>query len=175
VRAFLAIPLPLRLTAELAAVGAGTKGLRGQRAETIHLTVRFLGDIEEPQPVIDAVAPVAARVPAFELELKGLGVFPRPNRATVLWAGVARGAQEAAALAGGVAEALVPLGFEPEKRPFVPHVTVGRFRRPQRYEPDTERAFGRARADRLVFYSSTLTPQGARHESVAELSLGAGM
>jgi 2'-5' RNA ligase len=175
VRAFLAIPLPLRLTTELAAVGAGLKGLRAQRAETIHLTVRFLGDIDEPAPIVDAVAPIVARTAPFELELTGLGVFPRPQRATVLWAGLARGADEAAALAAEVQAALVPLGFAPEKRPFVPHVTVGRFKRPQRFEPDEERSFGRARADRLVLYESSLTPQGARHQSVADLSLGSGM
>jgi 2'-5' RNA ligase len=173
VRAFLAIPLPARLRQELAAVGRNVERLRAQREETIHLTVRFLGDIDDPAPVAAAVAPVAAAHPAFDLALRGLGAFPNPRRARVVWVGLGAGDHEAGALAGGIDAALAPLGFEREQRAWHGHVTLGRFRSPRRFpQADPDREFGRARADRLVLYSSTLTPEGAVHEVVEEFPFG---
>jgi 2'-5' RNA ligase len=169
VRAFLAIPLPARLRQELAAVGRGIERLRAQREGTIHLTVRFLGDIDDPAPVAAAVAPAAAGCAAFDLALRGLGAFPNARRARVVWVGLAAGDAEAGALAKGVERALAPLGFERERRAWHGHVTLGRFRSPRPLpQADPEREFGRARADRLVLYSSTLTPEGAVHEVVEE-------
>ncbi|MFI5403249.1 MAG: 2'-5' RNA ligase family protein, partial [Planctomycetota bacterium] len=70
-RAFLAIPLPEKLCDELAAVGRGIAGLRAQKAGTIHLTIRFLGDVEDPEPVLAAAAEVAARHAPFDVSLAG--------------------------------------------------------------------------------------------------------
>lgn len=175
-RAFLAIPLPPPLCEELAAAGRGIEGLRAQRAATIHLTVRFLGEIADAQAdaVAAAAAEVAARHVPFDLVLRGLGAFPDARRPRVVWVGLAEGAGPAAALARDLEAAVVALGLPGEDRAFSPHVTLGRFRsRPRRPpELDPGREFGSARADRLVLYRSTLTPDGARHEAVAELSLG---
>lgn len=171
-RAFLAIPLPAELREELAAVGQGIEGLRAQRAETIHLTLRFLGEIRDPAPIVAAVRPVAAKYQAFDMSLKGLGAFPKTAAARVAWVGIEAGDLQAGALAKGVEQALRPLGFPREKRPFHGHITLGRFPEPQRFkEADREREFGRARADRVILYSSTLTPEGAVHEIVADLPL----
>jgi 2'-5' RNA ligase len=176
VRAFLAIPLPEKLCEELAAVGKGIAGLRAQRADTIHLTLRFLGDVEDPEPVIDAAAQVAARHAPFDVSLVGVGAFPDARRPRVVWVGLGEGAGEAGALAKELDDAVVPLGFPREERPWTAHVTLGRFRdrppKPPRLDPLKE--FGRARADRIIFFSSVLTPEGARHEAFRELSLLGG-
>ena len=173
-RAFLAIPLPPPLCEELAAVGRGIDGLRAQRAGTIHLTIRFLGEIDDADAVAAAAAGVASRHAPFDLRLKGLGAFPDARRPRVVWVGLAEGAEPAGALARDVERAVVGLGLPREDRPFSAHVTLGRFRgRPRRPPPlDPDREFGRARADRLILYRSTLTPEGAQHEAVADLSLG---
>jgi len=179
VRAFFAIPLPGRLCEELAAAARGIDGLRAQRPETIHLTVRFLGEIEDPDAFAAAAAPAVADCAPYELEVCGLGCFPGSRRpARVLWAGVTRGADETRALSAGLEAALAPLGVEPERRGYTPHVTLGRFRAPRRLAPevlDPRREFGRTTAARLILYSSRLTPQGAVHEALHELSLGVGM
>lgn len=177
-RAFLALPLPTDLCQALAHAAGTLDGLRSQRLGTIHLTVRFLGDIENPEPILDAVRPVAAATPPFEFALRGLGAFPRLQRARVVWAGVEAGAEEAAALAAGIEKALRPLGFQPEGRPWRAHVTVGRFKVPRSLELPASlagREWGVALAERLVLYRSELTPQGARHEVAGKLSLGGGM
>jgi len=176
VRAFLAIPLPDGLCETLAAAGRAIEGLRAQKAATIHLTIRFLGEIAdaEADAVTAAAADVTARHAPFDLVLRGLGAFPDARRPRVVWVGLAEGTGPAIALAQDIEAAIVALGLPGEDRTFSPHVTLGRFRdRPRRPPPlDPAREFGRARADRLILYRSTLTPEGARHEAVAELSLG---
>jgi 2'-5' RNA ligase len=147
-----------------------------QKPGTIHLTIRFLGEIRRAQDVVDAVAPVAAAHPPFALELAGVSAFPRTRAANVVWVGLARGDLEAGALAAGVENALLPLGFPREGRPWKGHVTIGRFPRPRKFEaPEPPPVFGSAPADRLVLYRSVLTPEGALHEALRELSLGRGM
>lgn len=175
-RAFLAIPLPEALCEELARYAGKIPKLRALKPGTIHLTIRFLGEIRRAQEIVDAVAPVAAAHAPFPIGLAGVDAFPRGRAAHVVWVGLSRGDMEAGALAAGVENALLPLGFPREKRPWKGHVTLGRFARPQRFPPVEPRPeFGSATADRLVLYRSVLTPQGALHEALRELSLGRGM
>ncbi|MCI0547747.1 MAG: RNA 2',3'-cyclic phosphodiesterase, partial [Candidatus Rokubacteria bacterium] len=161
---------------ELAAVGRGVAGLRAQRAETIHLTIRFLGGVEDPEPVAAAAAAVASRHAPFDVSLKGAHAFPDARRPRVVWVGLGAGEEAARALAADVEAAVTALGFPPEERPWSAHITLGRFRdrppKPPHLDPTKE--FGRARADRLVFFRSVLTPEGALHEAFRELSLGGG-
>ncbi len=175
-RAFLAIPLPEKLCEELASVGRSIAGLRAQRAETIHLTIRFLGDVEDPEPVAAAAAEAACRHAPFDVSLVGVGAFPDARRPRVVWVGLGEGEEAARALAEDVDEAVVALGFPREERPWSAHVTLGRFRdRPPKPPPlDPLREFGRAQADRLVLFRSVLTPEGALHEAFRELSLLGG-
>ena len=175
-RAFLAIPLPEKLCEELAAVGRSIAGLRAQKGPTIHLTIRFLGEVEDPEPVAAAAAEVAARHAPFDVSLAGVGAFPDARRPRVVWVGLGEGAGEAAALARDIDDAVVALGFPREERPWSAHITLGRFRdrppKPPRFDPLLE--FGKARADRLVLFRSVLTPEGALHEAFRELSLLGG-
>ena len=111
------------------------------------------------------------------MEVRGLGSFPGGSRpARVVWAGITDGAAEVRALAAALEAALAPLGVEPERRAYTPHITLGRFRQPRRLPAlDADREFAHVAVDRLTLYSSTLTPQGAVHAVVRELSLGVGM
>ncbi len=174
-RAFLALALPAALRRELAALGASIPSLRALDADAIHLTIRFLGEIEHHAPVVEALEPVAAAHPRFEVELKGVRGFPESRRAGGVWISVGDGQMQAGALAVSVQQALFPLGFSPDRRAFRAHVTLGRFRTSHRVPPefvDHSRDLGRFTAERLVLYRSILTPEGAIHEPEAELSLG---
>ncbi|MHC4340963.1 MAG: RNA 2',3'-cyclic phosphodiesterase [Planctomycetota bacterium] len=177
-RAFLGIPLPDPLCEALARAAQGIEGLRAQKPGTIHLTVRFLGDIREPDRIAAAVEPVALAHAPFDLHLRGLGAFPDRRKAHVVWVRLAAGGLEAGTLAAGVENALLPLGFDRERRPYTAHITLGRFRSAKRLHRDIldpDRDFGTARADRLVLYQSTLDPQGAVHSHLKVMSLGSGM
>ena len=109
----------------------------------LHFTLKFLGEVEEArlQGVLAALRVVEASAP-FRLQLVGLGAFPRPRGARVLWVGVGEGAAQLSRLAARVEDALGPLGFPREDRPFSPHLTIGRLRVPA-HHPELEAVLGR--------------------------------
>jgi 2'-5' RNA ligase len=109
----------------------------------LHFTLKFLGEVDESQVqgVGAALRAVEASAP-FRLHLVGLGAFPRPRGARVLWVGVGEGAAQLSRLAACVENALRPLGFPPEGRPFSPHLTIGRLRVPA-HHPELETALRR--------------------------------
>ena len=143
--------------------------------------MKFLGGVEATRldAIAEALKGAAVRCRPFELSVSGLGAFPTPARARVLWAGIEAGAAEATALARHVDDALVPLGFEREARAFSAHVTLGRVRTP-RSNPQVApaltgaRDFGRQRVEQLALMRSELSPRGARYTELAITPLSTG-
>ena len=185
-RAFVAVPLD---AATRAAVAPAAEAHRAQAAglavswvapANLHLTVKFVGQVEDTrlQTVIDALHTAVQRHAAFAMDVDGLGAFPSMTRPRVLWAGVRAGGGALAALAASVDEALAPLGFAREDRPFSPHITVGRVREPRRSPALAEglaaaatRPFGRVTVDEAALMRSDLSPHGARYTTLAALKL----
>jgi 2'-5' RNA ligase len=144
--------------------------------EQLHLTLRFVGEVE--RPLADDIAASLSRIRAerFELRICGVGIFERRNGGA-LWAGV-EPREPVAALAAKVERACVQAGLEPERRAFHPHITVARWNR--RASAGHERAFlerNRALAsppftvDSFILYESRLSRHGAHYEAVAEYPL----
>lgn len=148
---------------------------RPVRPENWHLTLRFLGDVDEvgcDRLVREVDA--AERGPAFALRWGGLGAFPRPLRATVLWLGAELGAEEAERLAAVIEEAAEAAGFPPEDRPFRCHLTLSRIRPDQDVTAVLEAVppLGLAMlVDRVVLYRSHLGPGGPRYEEIETFPL----
>ena len=150
-----------------------------------HLTLKFLGEVPEASvPGIGAaLAEVAERTEAFPLTLAGIGGFPDLGRPRILFAEVAEGRAASVQLAADVRAALRPLGFTPEGRPFVPHVTILRVRSPRDRETAQgllQRLQGRpiaaTRIETLYLKASDLRPEGAVHRVVGSWPLrGAGL
>jgi RNA 2',3'-cyclic 3'-phosphodiesterase len=167
-----------RLAEEVDALRPHASGVAWVATENLHVTVKFLGGVEETRLADVAVAlERAATVPAFEVEISGLGAFPTASRPRVLWAG-APGSPAFTRLAEGVDQALVALGFPPEARGFTPHVTLGRVREPRRDVALTEalevaaaRPFGALRVERLSLMRSDLSPRGARYTELSTAPL----
>ena len=99
--------------------------------DNIHLTLFFLGDVSESRiPAIrEALAVVARNVLPLTFEVGGLGAFPNTHRPRVIWVGLEESTGRLALLHKAVNEALAEVGFEPDRRPFHPHLTLGRIRR----------------------------------------------
>ena len=96
--------------------------------ENLHVTLKFLGNVREDDvPAVCAAVDEAARAHSpFEMSISGLGAFPNPARARVVWTGIEAGYHQMRELAESVDANLVELGFEREKRPFKSHITIGR-------------------------------------------------
>ena len=136
VRSFIAITVP---SAVIQVLDDAVKSLdsyigesvRWVRTEGIHLTLKFMGDIEAGMVdrVLEAMPAVASQFSPFELAITGLGVFPNPRRPRVLWSGVHGEMETLAALQLAIDDALGELGLRKEQRAFSPHLTLGRVRR----------------------------------------------
>ena len=133
IRTFVAVELDDSVKGHIAAAieflrGERIEGLRLVRAEGVHLTLKFLGDIEAAQvpKVAEAMTQVAARQATFGLNLGAPGVFPNARRARVLWIGVEGNLQPLRTLQADVEEALTGIGFPAERQRFNPHLTIGR-------------------------------------------------
>jgi len=124
-RLFVALDLPWSVRARLADLGTGLIGARWTPPENYHLTLRFIGEV--PRHVaedLDAtLAGVQAR--AFAIELAGVGVAEKAGRVSALWAGVTRN-PALDHLRSKVEVALQRAGLPPERRRFIPHVTLAR-------------------------------------------------
>jgi 2'-5' RNA ligase len=179
IRCFVAVLLPERVRAGLAAVCAElrgqTRGLSWVRADNLHLTLRFLGEVEPAMlpHVQEAVTDAASAVAPFTVSLDGLGGFPPGRAPRVLWAGVSTGGEEMMALHTGLETALAARGIPRESRPFHPHVTLARARDPRGAGGlasvlGAGPPFGEAPVAALHLMRSELDPRGARYSVVTE-------
>jgi 2'-5' RNA ligase len=176
------VPLPddvrQRLAAEIERLRAHAADVAWVAPDNLHVTLKFLGPVDEARvpSVAAAVTAAAAGQRGFEVGVRGLGAFPSPERPRVLWAGVDDAPQRLAALAAAVDAACGALGFPPEPRAFAAHVTLGRVRDGRR-RPALAAAlgrggdFGRVRVDRAVLMRSDLSPRGARYSALADCPL----
>lgn len=134
IRAFVAIDLPDEVKAALHEVGTmlarsvPRRAVRWVKPSLLHLTVRFLGDtvVSRLPAIAAALDETAGQHPSLVLTLSELGCFPNRKRPRVIWAGVEGDVAAAKALKAAVDEALVPLGWDVEDRPFRTHITLGR-------------------------------------------------
>jgi 2'-5' RNA ligase len=108
------------------------EAFRPPATDDLHLTVQFLGNTaEEDVPgIARALEEAVGELGAFDVRYRGLGAFPEPARARVVWAGVeeVEAPGSLAALSRRVGEALEAVGYPPERRAWHPHVTLGRLR-----------------------------------------------
>jgi 2'-5' RNA ligase len=150
-------------------------GARWTRPEGRHLTLKFLGNVDDERvdEIANALRSAAARHAGFSASFAEVGGFPNLRRPRVLWIGVGEGAEPMAALASDVERELEPLGFEPEGRPFRGHFTLARFKSPRVIDPLPEIVSPAEPFDvaQVVLFESKLHPKGARYTAVERFPL----
>ncbi|EMA68322.1 RNA 2',3'-cyclic phosphodiesterase [Halorubrum kocurii] len=193
-RAFFAVDLPDDLApriAEAQETFEGAEGLRFVDPEQAHVTLKFLGEIDESAtddgesdaPALDDVlaagerAVAAVDVDPFECAISGYGVFPSLDYISVVWAGIDGGSAELTALHEALEAETTALGVDPEEHEFTPHVTLARMNDARGKElvqeavRERDPAIGRFEVDAVHLVSSTLTSDGPAYETVASFGL----
>ena len=145
-----------------------------------HVTIKFLGQTREAAlaALVDALVAAAAGTPRITLHCARLGAFPSLDKSNVLWAGVAD-EPALAQLAARVEAACVALGFAADKRPFHPHVTLGRVRetRPLREVvlPLSEQMFSDTRIDGVTLIESETKSSGSVYRDLHRIDFKTAM
>ncbi len=189
-RTFIAIELDQELRQKLADVQSRLRrevppqAVRWVRPEAIHLTLKFLGDTSQDQveQVKEALDRAAREVSPFEFTVGGVGCFPNTRRPRVVWIGLHEPTGALRRLRDAVEAQVAPLGFPSEKRPFGPHLTLGRVHR--RASSSDVRALGEIiaastvgdidemRVGEVCYIKSDLRPGGAVYTALSRASLG---
>ncbi len=177
-RLFLGLELPDPVKQRLLAVRQPVAGARWQRADQLHLTLAFLGSVEEQ--LLPDVRTAARSLPVkpFDLAVTGLGCFGHPDRPRNLWAGV-QPVEQLAELQDALNERLILSGFTREKRTFRPHITLARFRNNAgsvaHLLKDGERSLaGSFLVHRITLFESLLGESGSVYHVVERFPLRGG-
>lgn len=197
IRAFIAVTLAPPVVEEIAKVQAvlrradGEPGaVRWTRVENMHLTLKFLGNIDQHQvaPILTRLGHVGRDCPAFQVEARQLGGFPSLGRPRVIWVGLHGNANDEAlqgekrsplpGLSKAIETALLELDFPVEQRDFRPHVTLGRVRSQRGWnrilplvQDYRHTFFGTSVIDRVSLYRSDLESNGAIYTALGSVPL----
>lgn len=174
-RLFAAIRPPRFIREKLLGVMGGVKGARWQSDDQLHLTLRFIGEVDRHRAEDVAAALGGVRHPPFEIALDGIGSFGRRGLPDSLWAGVAP-QEELKALHNKVDQACRRVGIAPDRRVFHPHITIARLKGAAgSFRDIAEEAGGVASApftvDSFSLFESELAAQGAIYSLVARYPL----
>ena len=174
-RLFVAIRPPDDIRDLLVDAMDDSPALRWVGEEQLHLTLRFIGEVERPVANDIAASLDRLRSPAFALRLSGVGKFEKRNGGA-LWAAISP-KEPVTALAAKVERAAQQAGLEPERRAFTPHITLARW---NRRNAEAVEAFVRRNSDlhsepftvdRFILFESKLSRHGAHYEEVAAFDL----
>ncbi len=124
-RLFVGFRPPAAIRAQLQALAGGVAGARWQSDAQLHCTLRYIGEVERPVAEDVAVALGNVRFAPFELAIAGVGEFDSRGRPNALWAGV-RPHETVSQLHQKIDQALVRIGLPPERRAYLPHITLAR-------------------------------------------------
>jgi 2'-5' RNA ligase len=164
------------LLSKLGSRGDGVKWVRG---DSVHLTLKFLGNADEA--MVGAIGDAAARctrgVGSIPLSVGGVGAFPDMRRPRVVWVGLGGQIGRLAELSGALEDACFELGFKKEGRPFRPHLTLGRVKDRlsveaiKRIEQSKDVILGDMVVDGIELIKSDLFPSGAVYTTLSHFPL----
>jgi 2'-5' RNA ligase len=173
-RLFVALRPPPAIRALLIAAMGGVPHARWQDDEQLHLTLRFIGEVDRPRAEDIAAALGQVHAEPAAIAIAGAGRFEKSGRTDAIWAGVAP-RQPLAELHARVNRALAQAGVAPDTRAYLPHITLARLPRKAGVEPAIERFLAERAAlssdpfipGALLLFESRLGHDGARYEAIA--------
>jgi 2'-5' RNA ligase len=184
-RVFVAVEIPAELAAACEALQSQLRqqGLRSRwvRPESLHLTLKFLGNIPAGQvpAVVHAMRTAMCGYSPMRFTAEGIGVFPSLRRPRVIWIGLSGQTAALAELQRDLDESLSAIGFRKEERAFHAHLTIGRFSEPADSDRIATgirsyagRTFGSFEVREGVLFQSDLRPKGPVYMALARVGLG---
>jgi 2'-5' RNA ligase len=191
IRAFIAVELPGQIKDALARLQNNLKTSKSTSVkwvgpEGIHLTIKFLGNVDEAEvpALTKALSEAVKGVAPFSLQLGDPGAFPNAYAPRVVWVGVEGEIGPLITLHNNIDRVLTPLGFPPEKRTFSPHLTMGRVR--DEASSNEKRRLGETvaalkagekpsfRVESISLMRSILNREGAVYSCLASFALSLG-
>lgn len=184
VRSFLAIELNESLYKKIedAQEVLVSPNFKKVKPENVHLTVKFLGYSEYQllRKVAESLAPELKKIPPFDFRVSTAGGFPSVKNCRVVWYALEKLPRELKDLKSVVEDITEHYGFERENKDFVPHITLGRFKKPQniahlidklgeftRDKPEVE-------VNSIILFESILKPEGPEYRPLFKIGLGTG-
>lgn len=183
-RAFFAIPLSEEIKNTIDKFNSNNivplfNKLKKVEKENLHITLRFLGNIEEKlvNVLYDKCNTYKQKYTSFTIQIKGIGVFPSTQRARVIWIGLVNNIDKIMAIYNDINNMVKELKIEYEdEKDFNPHITIGRFRESPGYEKINsiinaykEKEFGIISVNSITLYKSTLTQTNPIYTPLFEL------
>ena len=185
IRTFIALELPPAVISLLRKVQQDLKRLkiraRWVQPEKIHLTLKFLGDInpDDIDKIGAAMTGAAIEFPPVTLSVRGVGVFPGIKRPRVIWVGLGGGIRSLLALQNRLAEELARVEFPKAKRSFKAHLTLGRIKQSvtpavirQMISEYASLSSDEFTCNQVILFESDLEPSGAVHSKLKQAKLG---
>jgi 2'-5' RNA ligase len=145
IRTFVCLEIPASVRERMEKLQGSLRSIDARiswvKKENIHLTLKFLGDVEPNRlnAVCEAVGSAALSINPFKIEVSGAGCFPSSHRPRVLWVGIARLSDDLKRLHAGIEKNLARCGFARDDNKFSPHLTIGRVRSPKNASQVAER------------------------------------
>ncbi|MEW6026851.1 MAG: RNA 2',3'-cyclic phosphodiesterase [Planctomycetota bacterium] len=183
-RLFIAITLDKAIRKKLADVQSALQKLQPDvklvEPDNIHLTLRFLGEVEDEKlPELTKAVSVVENFPAFELELKGIGAFPVERHPKVVWVRAVDSSNTLEKLYNALEKELLNIDFQPDDHKFSAHITLGRNKLPK-YSDGFQallneyaiESFGVQKVKKVSLLKSTLTPEGPIYTNIRDFGIG---
>jgi len=184
IRSFIAIEIPREIKNKIAEIQNKLRetstDVRWVNPGTIHLTLKFLGNIEKTQiqDILSAIKHSSEGINPFSVEIKSIGVFPKLEYPRVVWIGIKEERNSLLTLQKRIEENLSSLGFDKEERDFKPHLTLGRVKSQKGKEKlisliqqSKDISLGKFDVKEICLMQSILKPSGAEYSSLGEISL----
>ena len=177
IRVFISIEIPDKSSLdEPLAYLRSVRGVRTSPPEQIHITLRFIGDVDESK--VDVIEDCVRRAVdghgPFGITVSDAGAFPKRERPSVVWIG-ASPQQEMSDIAGAIGRNLRAAGIDFDSKPFKSHITVGRCRDPVDlsgfFDAFSDREFARFQCSEILVMRSVLGPKGAKHTVLRRIGL----
>lgn len=186
IRTFIAIPLPedIQGAAEdmISRMSGSMEGVKWLESETLHLTLKFLGDVDnrEIPDVCKVLRKCCEPREPFSLKIQGAGAFPDLERARVVWSGIEDEDSALCPLVADIDERMGGLGFRREFRDYRPHLTLGRLSKGSRPSNEFAQAInsekdtylGTIQVSEVRLYASFLDREGPTYNVMDHVLLG---